>query len=111
MKTFLQLKVKVEQSAQVHHAHLSRPARGGDSAAGLHTACFNWFDLCDERGLLHSLWISTGDIVDRNGSVMANSARRLEVVRNCITYIFDNKMLEAKKVKKYFVFFQCRSLH
>lgn len=31
--------------------------------------------------------------------MMANSARRLEVVRNCITYIFENKMLEAKKVK------------
>lgn len=43
--------------------------------------------------------VSTGDIVDRNGSVMANSARRLEVVRNCITYIFENKMLEAKKVR------------
>uniref|UniRef100_A0A673CH29 SET binding factor 1 n=1 Tax=Sphaeramia orbicularis TaxID=375764 RepID=A0A673CH29_9TELE len=42
--------------------------------------------------------IPTGDIVDRNGNVMANSARRLEVVRNCITYIFDNKMLEAKKL-------------
>lgn len=41
----------------------------------------------------------TGDIVDRNGSVMANSARRLEVVRNCITYIFENNMLEAKKVR------------
>ncbi|KAJ8269250.1 hypothetical protein COCON_G00118570 [Conger conger] len=39
-----------------------------------------------------------GDIVDRNGNVLANSARRLEVVRNCITYIFENKMLEAKKV-------------
>ncbi|XP_059181410.1 myotubularin-related protein 5 isoform X4 [Centropristis striata] len=39
-----------------------------------------------------------GDIVDRNGHVMANSARRLEVVRNCITYIFENKMLEAKKL-------------
>ncbi|XP_075932172.1 myotubularin-related protein 5 isoform X4 [Anarhichas minor] len=39
-----------------------------------------------------------GDTVDRNGSVMANSARRLEVVRNCITYIFENKMLEAKKL-------------
>uniref|UniRef100_A0A671Y2J1 SET binding factor 1 n=1 Tax=Sparus aurata TaxID=8175 RepID=A0A671Y2J1_SPAAU len=35
---------------------------------------------------------------DRNGNVMANSARRLEVVRNCITYIFENKMLEAKKL-------------
>ncbi|CAL8242402.1 unnamed protein product [Merluccius merluccius] len=39
-----------------------------------------------------------GDIVDRNGGVLANSARRLEVVRNCITYIFENKMLEAKKL-------------
>ncbi|XP_061816685.1 myotubularin-related protein 5 isoform X2 [Nerophis lumbriciformis] len=39
-----------------------------------------------------------GDIVDRNSNVMANSARRLEVVRNCITYIFENKMLEAKKL-------------
>lgn len=37
--------------------------------------------------------------MDRNGNMMANSARRLEVVRNCITYIFENKMLEAKKVK------------
>lgn len=43
--------------------------------------------------------VSTGDVVDRNGNVMANSARRLEVVRNCITYIFENKMLEAKKVR------------
>uniref|UniRef100_A0A8C3B2E5 SET binding factor 1 n=1 Tax=Cyclopterus lumpus TaxID=8103 RepID=A0A8C3B2E5_CYCLU len=33
-----------------------------------------------------------------NGNVMANSARRLEVVRNCITYLFENKMLEAKKL-------------
>ncbi|GAA6079921.1 myotubularin-related protein 5 isoform X1, partial [Tachysurus ichikawai] len=38
------------------------------------------------------------DIADRNGSVLVNSARRLEVVRNCITYIFDNKLLEAKKL-------------
>uniref|UniRef100_A0A4W4GIP0 SET binding factor 1 n=1 Tax=Electrophorus electricus TaxID=8005 RepID=A0A4W4GIP0_ELEEL len=30
--------------------------------------------------------------------VLANSARRLEVVRNCINYIFDSKMLEAKKL-------------
>nr|XP_006633804.1 PREDICTED: myotubularin-related protein 5 [Lepisosteus oculatus] len=37
-------------------------------------------------------------IVDKNGNVLANSARRLEVVRNCITYIFENKMLEAKKL-------------
>uniref|UniRef100_A0A8B9LKB6 SET binding factor 1 n=1 Tax=Astyanax mexicanus TaxID=7994 RepID=A0A8B9LKB6_ASTMX len=33
-----------------------------------------------------------------NTDVLANSARRLEVVRNCINYIFDNKMLEAKKL-------------
>ncbi|XP_027007649.2 myotubularin-related protein 5 isoform X2 [Tachysurus fulvidraco] len=38
------------------------------------------------------------DNADRNGSVLLNSARRLEVVRNCITYIFDNKLLEAKKL-------------
>ncbi|XP_076861300.1 myotubularin-related protein 5 isoform X3 [Brachyhypopomus gauderio] len=38
------------------------------------------------------------DIVEKNGSVLANSARRLEVVRNCINYIFDNKMLESKKL-------------
>lgn len=44
--------------------------------------------------------VSAGDIVDRNSNVMANSARRLEVVRNCITYIFENKMLEAKKVRE-----------
>lgn len=49
--------------------------------------------------------------MDRNGSVMANSARRLEVVRNCITYIFDNKMLEAKKVKRYILIFYYRTLH
>lgn len=43
------------------------------------------------------------DIVDKNGSVLANSARRLEVVRNCINYIFENKMLEAKKVSVTFL--------
>ncbi|XP_056429026.1 myotubularin-related protein 5 isoform X5 [Hyla sarda] len=37
-------------------------------------------------------------IVDRNGSALVNSNRRLEVVRNCISYIFENKMLEAKKL-------------
>ncbi|XP_077120459.1 myotubularin-related protein 5 isoform X10 [Ranitomeya variabilis] len=37
-------------------------------------------------------------IVERNGSALANSNRRLEVVRNCISYIFENKMLEAKKL-------------
>uniref|UniRef100_A0A8C5QAF9 SET binding factor 1 n=1 Tax=Leptobrachium leishanense TaxID=445787 RepID=A0A8C5QAF9_9ANUR len=36
--------------------------------------------------------------VERNGSALANSNRRLEVVRNCISYIFENKMLEAKKL-------------
>ncbi|XP_032895817.1 myotubularin-related protein 5 isoform X4 [Amblyraja radiata] len=37
-------------------------------------------------------------LIDRNGIILANSARRLEVVRNCITYIFENKLLEAKKL-------------
>ncbi|KAM9301545.1 myotubularin-related protein 13 [Gastrophryne carolinensis] len=35
-------------------------------------------------------------IVDKAGSVF-NSARRLEVVRNCISYIFENKILETEK--------------
>ncbi|XP_077196748.1 myotubularin-related protein 5 isoform X4 [Paroedura picta] len=39
-----------------------------------------------------------GAITERNGIVLANSARRLEVVRNCITYVFESKMLEAKKL-------------
>lgn len=29
-----------------------------------------------------------------------NSARRLEVVRSCIGFIFDNKTLETEKVSK-----------
>ncbi|XP_066490713.1 myotubularin-related protein 5 isoform X3 [Tiliqua scincoides] len=33
-----------------------------------------------------------------SGILLANSLRQLEVVRNCITYIFENKMLEAKKL-------------
>lgn len=33
----------------------------------------------------------------KSGSVF-NSARRLEVVRNCISFIFDNKTLETEKV-------------
>ncbi|XP_078275779.1 myotubularin-related protein 5 isoform X2 [Rhinoraja longicauda] len=37
-------------------------------------------------------------VIDRNGIVLANSARRLEVVRNCISYIFENNLLEAKKL-------------
>ncbi|KAK2517216.1 Sbf1 [Columba guinea] len=37
-------------------------------------------------------------IMDRNGNALVNSARRLEVVRNCISYVFENKMLEAKKL-------------
>ncbi|KAG8440127.1 hypothetical protein GDO86_006065 [Hymenochirus boettgeri] len=38
-------------------------------------------------------------IVERNGAALANSNRRLEVVRNCISYVFENKMLEAKKLQ------------
>ncbi|OCT87157.1 hypothetical protein XELAEV_18020853mg [Xenopus laevis] len=37
--------------------------------------------------------------IERNGTTQANSNRRLEVVRNCISYIFENKMLEAKKLQ------------
>ncbi|XP_053576567.1 myotubularin-related protein 13 [Bombina bombina] len=35
-------------------------------------------------------------ILDKSSSVF-NSARRLEVVRNCIAYIFENKILETEK--------------
>uniref|UniRef100_A0A8C7VRB0 SET binding factor 1 n=1 Tax=Oncorhynchus mykiss TaxID=8022 RepID=A0A8C7VRB0_ONCMY len=42
--------------------------------------------------------VPSGPPLGEHGHVLANSARRLEVVRNCITYIFDNKMLEAKKL-------------
>ncbi|NXC92383.1 MTMR5 protein, partial [Cercotrichas coryphoeus] len=45
-----------------------------------------------ERGLFPAA------ILERNGNALANSARRLEVVRNCISYVFENKMLEAKKL-------------
>ncbi|KAG7495741.1 hypothetical protein JOB18_004608 [Solea senegalensis] len=51
----------------------------------------------EQKGMVPS-GPALGDVVDRNSNVMANSARRLEVVRNCITYIFENKMLEAKKL-------------
>ncbi|XP_062990510.1 myotubularin-related protein 5 isoform X2 [Elgaria multicarinata webbii] len=39
-----------------------------------------------------------GVLMERHGVVLANSARRLEVVRNCISYVFESKMLEAKKL-------------
>uniref|UniRef100_A0A8C5QBF1 SET binding factor 1 n=1 Tax=Leptobrachium leishanense TaxID=445787 RepID=A0A8C5QBF1_9ANUR len=42
--------------------------------------------------------VPPGPPIGRNGSALANSNRRLEVVRNCISYIFENKMLEAKKL-------------
>ncbi|XP_040266287.1 myotubularin-related protein 13 isoform X2 [Bufo bufo] len=35
-------------------------------------------------------------IVDKSSTVF-NSARRLEVVRNCISYVFENKILETEK--------------
>ncbi|XP_027971289.1 myotubularin-related protein 5 isoform X4 [Eumetopias jubatus] len=37
-------------------------------------------------------------ILERSGGLHGNSARRLEVVRNCISYVFEGKMLEAKKL-------------
>ncbi|XP_042323603.1 myotubularin-related protein 5 [Sceloporus undulatus] len=39
-----------------------------------------------------------GTLMERSGLVLANSARRLEVVRNCIAYVFESKMLEAKRL-------------
>lgn len=36
-------------------------------------------------------------IMGKTGTVF-NSARRLEVVRSCISFIFDNKTLETEKV-------------
>ncbi|XP_063164801.1 myotubularin-related protein 5 isoform X6 [Candoia aspera] len=39
-----------------------------------------------------------GTLMERNGMLLANSARRLEVVRNCISFVFESKMLEAKKL-------------
>uniref|UniRef100_A0A8C6YF45 SET binding factor 1 n=1 Tax=Naja naja TaxID=35670 RepID=A0A8C6YF45_NAJNA len=39
-----------------------------------------------------------GTLMERNGLLLANSARRLEVVRNCISFVFESKMLEAKKL-------------
>ncbi|XP_032077912.1 myotubularin-related protein 5 isoform X1 [Thamnophis elegans] len=39
-----------------------------------------------------------GTLTERNGMLLANSARRLEVVRNCISFVFESKMLEAKKL-------------
>lgn len=43
-----------------------------------------------------SLCVSVS-IMGKSGSVF-NSARRLEVVRSCISFIFDNKTLETEKV-------------
>jgi myotubularin-related protein 5/13 len=34
---------------------------------------------------------------DGNVTLLPNSARRLEVLRNCITSIFENKISDAKK--------------
>lgn len=42
---------------------------------------------------------SPAAILERNSGFHGNSARRLEVVRNCISYVFEGKMLEAKKVR------------
>lgn len=40
-------------------------------------------------------------------SSVFNSARRLEVVRNCISFIFDNKTLETEKVMHVNLFIVC----
>lgn len=45
----------------------------------------------------HASPAPAASIFGQTGSVF-NSARRLEVVRNCITSIFENKILETEKV-------------
>lgn len=52
---------------------------------------------CEARG--ERVVCSPAAIVERSGGLHGNSARRLEVVRNCISYVFEGKMLEAKKVR------------
>ena len=47
--------------------------------------------------LLLSLLVS---IIEKSSTVF-NSAQRLEVVRNCISFIFENKILETEKVIKF----------
>lgn len=52
------------------------------------------------------LFFVTVSIMGKSGSVF-NSARRLEVVRNCISFIFDNKTLETEKVMHVALFVHC----
>lgn len=56
-------------------------AEGGREVRGEHVLC------------------SPAAILERSSGLHGNSARRLEVVRNCISYVFEGKMLEAKKVR------------
>lgn len=51
---------------------------------------------CTDSSPLLSLCVPVS-IMGKTGSVF-NSARRLEVVRSCISFIFDNKTLETEKV-------------
>lgn len=45
------------------------------------------------------LLCSLVSIIEKSSTVF-NSAQRLEVVRNCISSIFENKILETEKVIK-----------
>lgn len=54
----------------------------------------------------YTLFCVTVSIMGKSGSVF-NSARRLEVVRNCISFIFDNKTLETEKVMHVNLFIVC----
>lgn len=51
------------------------------------------------RCFFYTPFCVTVSIVGKTGSVF-NSARRLEVVRSCISFIFDNKTLETEKVMR-----------
>ena len=36
---------------------------------------------------------------DRAEHLLSTNARRLEVLRNCVTFIFDNRISDARKVR------------
>ena len=40
-------------------------------------------------------------IAGRNGMVVTTNARRLEVLRSCVGFIFDNKISDARKVRSF----------
>ncbi|XP_014253591.1 myotubularin-related protein 13 isoform X2 [Cimex lectularius] len=41
--------------------------------------------------------VHISNVIDSRQQIVSNSARRLEVLKNCISYIFDNKISDARK--------------